>query len=63
MAEREESLKSHLIWVKEECEKASLKLIIKIKKSKIMASGTITSWQIKGEKVEVMTESFPLLGL
>ena len=49
--------------VKEESEKASLKLIIKIKKSKIMASGTITSWQIKGEKVEVMTESFPLLGL
>ena len=63
MAEREEELKSHLIWVKEECEKASLKLIIKIKMSKIMASGTITSWQIKGEKVEVMTESFPLLGL
>ena len=63
MAEREEELKSHLIWVKEECEKASLKLIIKKKMSKIMASGTITSWQIKGEKVEVMTESFPLLGL
>ena len=64
MAERKEELMSHLIWVKEECEKASLKLIIKTKqKSKIMASAPITSWQIKGKKVETVTESFALLGL
>ena len=50
MAEREEELKSLLMRVKEESEKASLKL--NNKKPKIMAPGPITSWQIEGEKVE-----------
>ena len=50
MAEREEELKSHLMKVKQESEKASLKL--SIQKSKIMASGPITSWQIDGETME-----------
>ena len=59
MAEREEELKSLLMRVKEESEKASLKL--NIKKVKIMAPGPITSWQIEGEKVEVMTD-FLFLG-
>ena len=49
MAEREEDLKSLLIKVKEESEKAGLKL--NIQKTKIMASGPITSWQIDGETV------------
>ena len=49
MAESEEELKSLLMKVKEECEKVGLKLIIK--KTKIMASGPITSWQIGGETV------------
>ena len=53
MAESEEELKS-LLRVKEEREKAGLKL--NIKKTKIMASGPITSWQIEGEKVEVVTD-------
>ena len=53
MAECEEELKSLLMRV-EESEKASLKLIIK--KTKIMASGYITAWQIEGEKVEVVTD-------
>ena len=48
VAESEEELKSLLMWVKEESEKASLKL--NIQKTKIMASGPITSWQIDGEK-------------
>ena len=48
MAEREEKLKSLLIRLKEESERAGLKL--NIKKTKIMASGPITSWQIEGEK-------------
>ena len=48
MAESEEELKSFLRKVKEESEKAGLKL--KIQKTKIMASGPITSWQIDGEK-------------
>ena len=48
MAESEEELKSLLMKVKEESEKGSLKL--NIQKSKIMASGPITSWQIDGEK-------------
>ena len=48
MAESEEELKSLLMKVKEESEKAGLKLIIQ--KTKIMASGPITSWQINGEK-------------
>ena len=52
MAETEE-LKSFLMKVKEESEKASLKL--NIQKTKIMASCLITSWQIEGEKVETMT--------
>ena len=49
MAEREEELKSLLMKVKEESEKAGLKL--NIQKTKIMASGPITSWQIDEEKV------------
>ena len=49
MAEREEELKSLLIKVKEESEKAVLKL--NIQKTKIIASGSITSWQIDGETV------------
>ena len=53
MAEREEELKSLLMKVKEESEKAVLKL--NIQKPKIMASGPITSWQIDGETVETMT--------
>ena len=48
MAESEEELKSFLMRVKEESEKAGLKL--NIQKSKIMASSPITSWQIDGEK-------------
>ena len=50
MAESEEELKSLLMKVKEESEKASLKL--NIQKTKIMASGPITSWQIDGETME-----------
>ena len=53
MAEREE-LKSLLMKVKEESEKVCLKL--NIQKSKIMASGPITSWQIDGETMETMTD-------
>ena len=53
MAESEEELKSLLMKVKEESEKAVLKL--KIQKTKIMASGPITSWQIDGETVETVT--------
>ena len=49
MAEREEELKRFLMQVKEESEKAGLKL--NIQKTKIMASGLITSWQINGETV------------
>ena len=49
MAEREEELKSLLIKVKEESEKVGLKL--NIQKTKMMASGPITSWQINGETV------------
>ena len=59
MAESEEEIKSLLMTVKEESERASLKL--NIKKSKIMASCPITSWQIEGEKVEVVTD-FLFLG-
>ena len=54
MAETEEELKSLLMKVKEESEKFDLKLYIE--KSKIMASGPITSWQIDGETVETMTD-------
>ena len=49
MVESEEELKSLLMKVKEECEKVGLKL--NIQKTKIMASGLITSWQIDGETV------------
>ena len=56
MAESKEELKSLLMRVKEECEKAGLKL--SIQKTKIMASGPITSWQIDGEKVETVIEFF-----
>ena len=50
MVESEEELKNLWMKVKEESEKASLKL--SIKKAKIMAPGPVTSWQIEGEKVE-----------
>ena len=56
MAENEEELKSLLMKVKEESEKVSLKL--NIQKTKIMASGPITSWQIDGEKMETVTDYF-----
>ena len=52
MAESEEELKNLLMKVKEESEKVGLKLTIE--KMKIMASGTITSWQIDGETVETV---------
>ena len=54
MEESEEELKSLLVKVKEEGEKASLNL--NIQKSKIMTSGLITSWQIDGEKMETLTD-------
>ena len=54
MAGSEEELKSFLMKVKEESEKISLKL--NIQKTKIMASGPITSWQIDGETVETVAE-------
>ena len=57
--ESEEELKSLLMWVKEESEKPGLKL--NIQKTKIMASGLITSWQIEEEKVETVTD-FIFLG-
>ena len=59
MAEIEEELKSFLMKVKEESEKVGLKLIIQ--KTKIMASGPITSWQIDGETVETVID-FIFLG-
>ena len=54
MVEREEELKSLLMKVKEESEKAGLKL--NIQKTKIMASGPITSWQIDGETMETVAD-------
>ena len=54
MAEGEEELKSLLMKVKEESEEVGLKL--NIQKTKIMASGPITSWQIDGETVEIVTD-------
>ena len=60
MAESEEELKSLLMKVKEESEKVGLKL--NIKKTKIMASGPITSWEIDGEMVETVSD-FILGGL
>ena len=59
MAESEEELKSLLMKVKEESEKAGLKL--NIQKTKIMASGPITSWQIDGKTMETVTD-FIFLG-
>jgi len=59
IAESEEDLKSFLMRVKEEGEKASSKL--NIKKTKIVESGPITSWQVEGEKVEAVTD-FLFLG-
>ena len=60
IAESEEEPQSLLLRMKEEGEKDSLKL--NIQKTKIMAPGLITSWQIKGEKVEAVTD-FIFLGL
>ena len=54
MAESKEELKSLLMKVKEESEKVALKL--NIQKTKIMASGLITSWQIDGEAMETLTD-------
>ena len=54
MAESEEELKSLLMKVKEESEKVGLKL--SIQKTKIMASGPITSWEIDGETVETVSD-------
>ena len=59
MAENEEGLTSLLMKVKQESEKAGLKL--NIQKTKLMASGPITSWQIDGETVETVTD-FIFLG-
>ena len=59
MAESEEELKSLLMTVKEESEKVGLKL--NIQKTKIMASGPITSWQVDGETVETVAD-FIFLG-
>ena len=59
MAESEEELKSLLMKVKEESENVGLKF--NIQKTKIMASGPITSWQIDGETVETVTD-FSFLG-
>ena len=56
MAESKEELKSLLMKVKEESEKAGLKL--NIQKTKIMASGPITSWEIDGETVETVSDFF-----
>ena len=56
MAESEEELKNLLIKVKEESEKVDLKL--NVQKTKIMASGPITSWEIDGETVETVSDSF-----
>ena len=59
MTESEEELKSLLMKVKEQSEKAGL--ILNIQKTKIMASGPITSWQIEGETMETVTD-FIFLG-
>ena len=56
MAESKEELKSLLMKVREESEKAGLK--INIQKTKIMASGPITSWEIDGETMETVTDFF-----
>ena len=59
MAEREEELKNLLMKVKEQSKKAGLKL--NIQKTKIMASGPITSWQIDGQTMETVSD-FNFLG-
>ena len=56
MVESKEKLKSLLMKMKKESEKSGLKL--SIQKTKIMASGPITSWQIDGETVETVTDFF-----
>ena len=56
MSESKEELKSLFMRVKEESERASLKL--NVNKTKIMASSPVTSWQIEGEKVKVVTGFF-----
>ena len=56
MAESEEELKSLLMKMKEESEKFGLKL--NVQKTKIMASGSITSWEIDGETMETVTDYF-----
>ena len=60
MAESEEELKSLLMRVKEESERVGLRLNIKKKKkkTKIIAPGPITEWQIEGETMEVVTDFF-----
>ena len=58
MSESKEELKSLFMRVKEESERAGLRL--NIKKTKIMASGPITVWQVEGGKVEVVTDSLSL---
>ena len=57
MTESKEELKSLLMKMKEQSEKADLKL--NIQKTKIMAPGPITSWQIDGEMMETVTDLFP----
>ena len=59
MAESEEELKSLLVKIKEESEKVGLKL--NIQKTKIMASGPITSWEIDGETVETVSDCHYIL--
>ena len=59
MAESEEELKSFLMKMKEEVEKIGVKL--NIQKTKIMESGPITSWQIDGERVEMVSDFFGVL--
>ena len=61
MAERKEELKSFLMKVKVESEKVGLNL--NIQKTKIMASGPITSWEIDGETVETVSDFFFFFGL
>ena len=61
MAESEKELKSLLMTVKQDSEKVDLKL--NIHKTKIIASGTSTSWQIEGENVEAETYFFFFIGL
>ena len=56
MAQSEEALKSLLIKVKEESENVGLKL--NFQKTKIMGSGRITSWQIEGETIEMVTDFY-----